>query len=232
MENIRVKLENIEKTYVISQEMKQQVLKGVSFSVSTGEFLAIIGPSGSGKSTCMNILGCLDEASSGKYFLDGVNIDTLSSSELAHVRNKKIGFIFQNFNLISRKSVEENVGLPLMYRGEPKSVRREKSRVYLEKVGLAGYEKYKPSQLSGGMKQRVAIARALVSQPSIILADEPTGNLDSDTTEEILTLLKVLARDERITIIMITHERDVALQADRVVKIKNGVATEVSREDI
>ncbi len=198
-----------------------EALKGVSFDVTAGEFVAIMGASGSGKSTCMNILGCLDLPSSGSYLLDGLDVGGMTTNQLADIRNKKLGFVFQGFNLLARTPAIENVELPLVYAGLNAKERRQQAIVAMEQVGLAGKENNHPSQLSGGQQQRVAIARALVNNPSVILADEPTGNLDSSTTEEIMGLFTALNR-QGITIIMVTHEHDVAAYAGRQITFKDG----------
>ena len=200
----------------------QQVLFDISFDVHVGEFVAIMGPSGSGKSTCMNIIGALDTATSGKYALYGRDVTNMTTDELAIIRNEYIGFVFQQFNLLSKRSVLDNVMLPLMYRGLPMSERLRRAREMLERVGLAKFESYLPNQLSGGMKQRVAIARALAGDPKLILADEPTGALDSKMGNEILKFFKQLNKELGITIVMITHEFDIAKYADRLIHIRDG----------
>jgi len=196
-------------------------LKGVDLTIAPAEFVAIMGPSGSGKSTFMNLLGCLDTASSGDYFLVGRNVAHLSSDELARLRNRTIGFVFQGFNLLPRMNLEDNVALPLVYSGIGREARRAKARDMLARVGLANYAKSLPSRISGGQQQRVAIARALVNSPQLILADEPTGNLDSHTSEEIMTLFEELNR-EGITIVLVTHEPDIAAHARRQVRFLDG----------
>lgn len=198
-----------------------EALKGISFTVGQGEFVAIMGASGSGKSTCMNIIGCLDRPSSGSYLLDGLDVGAMDANQLAGIRNKKLGFVFQGFNLLARTPAVENVELPLVYSGIHSRERRQLALAALEQVGLAGKEYNHSSQLSGGQQQRVAIARALVNRPALILADEPTGNLDSTTTVEIMNLFTALNR-QGITIIMVTHEHDVAGYAGRQITFKDG----------
>jgi putative ABC transport system ATP-binding protein len=212
---------NLVKTYRMG-EMEVHALRGISLTIEAGEFVAIMGASGSGKSTLMNILGCLDVPTGGTYALDGIDIATLGGSRLAEIRNSKIGFVFQNFNLIARTTARENVQLPLFYRGMPSREQRVLALRALERVGLADRERHQPSQLSGGQQQRVAIARALVTNPSIILADEPTGNLDSQASKEIMGTLTRL-NSEGITIILVTHEADIAGYARRIIMMKDGV---------
>ena len=196
-------------------------LKGVDLTINTGEFVAIMGPSGSGKSTFMNLLGCLDTPTSGDYFLVDRNVAHMGSDELATLRNRTIGFVFQGFNLLPRMSLEDNVALPLVYSGIEREARRETARIMLAKVGLGDYSKSLPSRISGGQQQRVAIARALVNSPQLILADEPTGNLDSHTSEEIMTVFEAL-NEEGITIVLVTHEADIAAHAKRQVRFLDG----------
>ena len=217
-----VSLNKVCKSFPLEIGGEQQVLFDINITINPGEFVAIMGPSGSGKSTCMNIIGALDSATSGVYELYGRDITTMTPDELATVRNEYIGFVFQNFNLLPKRTVLDNVMLPLMYRGLPMSERITKAREMLKLVGLENFETYLPTQLSGGMKQRVAIARALAGDPKIILADEPTGALDSKMGNEILRFFKKLNKDLGITIIMITHEFDIASYADRIIHIYDG----------
>ena len=196
-------------------------LRGVNLTIDPGEYVAIMGPSGSGKSTLMNVIGCLDTPSSGRYILDGVPVETMNDDELAAVRNKKIGFVFQTFNLLARTTALQNVELPLIYAKVPRAERRRLAEEALTAVGLSDRMSHQPNELSGGQRQRVAIARALVNRPSLLLADEPTGNLDSQTGREILDLFKELS-DRGNSIIMVTHEDDVAREARRVIHIRDG----------
>ncbi len=218
--NVLLKLEKISKIYGFFPN-EVYALKDISLTVKKGEFLAIIGPSGSGKSTLMNLLGCLDKPSHGKYFLDGKQVSQLSDNQLAQIRNERIGFIFQSFNLLPRTSSTKNVLLPLTYSNFPKGQRIKKAQEMLTKVGLAEKFTSTPAQLSGGQQQRVAIARALVNNPSIILADEPTGNLDTKSSHEIMNMLKDLNNEGR-TVIIITHEQEVAEFAQRIITIRDG----------
>ena len=201
-------------------------LKDVNLDVEQGEYLSVLGPSGSGKSTLMNIIGCLDTADSGTYLLDGTPIEDYTENQLARIRNRKIGFVFQSFNLISKLTAEENVELPLIYQKVPRAERKERVEKALARVDLQRRAKHLPTELSGGQQQRVAIARAIVTRPSLILADEPTGNLDSKTTVEIMDIFHEL-HDAGNTIVLITHDDDVARQASRIVRIKDGQLTEV-----
>lgn len=217
-----ISLKNINKSFPMELGGVQQVLFDINFSVKSGEFVAIMGPSGSGKSTCMNIIGALDTPTSGTYELYGRDVTGLTSDELAMARNEFIGFVFQQFNLLPKRSVLDNVMLPLMYRGLPMHERVSRAREMLKHVGLEKFESYLPTQLSGGMKQRVAIARALAGEPKLILADEPTGALDSKMGNEILQFFKKLNHDMGITIVMITHEFDIAKYASRLIHIRDG----------
>ena len=219
---IIISLKNINKSFPMELGGTQQVLFDINFTVKTGEFVAIMGPSGSGKSTCMNIIGALDTPTSGVYELYGNDVTGLTADELALVRNEYIGFVFQQFNLLPKRSVLDNVMLPLMYRGMTMDERQRRAREMLRRVGLENFESYLPTQLSGGMKQRVAIARALAGEPKLILADEPTGALDSKMGNEILKFFRELNKDLGITIVMITHEFDIAKYAERLIHIRDG----------
>ena len=216
-----IELKNIVKSYPLDG-FNLKILKGISLEINQGEFVAIMGPSGSGKSTLMNILGCLDKPTSGKYVLDGVNVEKMSNDQLAEIRNKKIGFVFQGFNLLSRTTAIENVELPMIYAGVPDEERRERAEKALKSVGLKERMYHMPNQLSGGQQQRVAIARAIVNDAPIIFADEPTGNLDTKMSVEIMDLFTKLNKEMGRTIILVTHEEDIALFADRIIKIVDG----------
>ena len=216
-----IKITEIGRKYVIGAEVIH-ALKSVSLNINKGEFVALMGPSGSGKSTLMNILGCLDTPTRGEYVLNGINVSEMSDDELAEVRNKEIGFVFQTFNLLPRSSSLDNVALPLVYAGYSKSQREEKARQVLESVGLGNRVDHKPNELSGGQRQRVAVARALINTPSIILADEPTGNLDTKTSIEIMGLLEEI-HSKGNTIILVTHEEDIAQHAHRIVRMRDGL---------
>lgn len=219
-----IELNDVVKTYVTG-EISFKALKGVSLKVEEGEFTTIMGPSGSGKSTLMNILGCLDRIDGGEYILNGENVSKLSDNQLAFIRNKEIGFVFQNFNLLPRMTILENVELPMVYAGVSFKERRERALASLEKVGLLNWIKHRPNEISGGQKQRVAIARSIVNTPSVIMADEPTGNLDSQVSLDVMKIFQKL-NDEGATIIMVTHEPDIALYSKRIVKVRDGKITE------
>lgn len=216
-----VEMTGIQKHYEPSPGVITPVLKSLDLRIEHGEFVSIMGPSGSGKSTLMNILGVLDRATSGTYFLDGIDISELNDNELASVRNHVIGFVFQGFNLLPRRTVIDNIALPLLYADEPYDERIRRAEHYLNIVGLSTHRDYYPTQLSGGQQQRIAIARALASEPKIIMADEPTGNLDSNTTKDIMALFHELNK-EGISIILVTHEQEVAEYGKRLVQIKDG----------
>src|SRR6202790_5567770 len=216
-----IRLENVHKTYDLG-EIQVQALRGVSLEVREGEFVAVMGPSGSGKSTVMNILGCLDRPTRGRYYLDGIDVSGMSKNELARIRNRKLGFVFQQFNLLSRTSALENVELPTVYAGIRPEERAKRAIESLTRVGLADRAGQHPSQLSGGQQQRVAIARGLVNRPSILLADEPTGNLDSRTSVEIMDILQTLNNEQGLTIVLVTHEPDIAQYSKRTLLFRDG----------
>ena len=216
-----IQLENIHKTYKMG-DVQVHALRGASLTIREGEFVAIMGASGSGKSTTMNILGCLDRPSKGTYILDGEDVSAMSKDQRADIRSRKIGFVFQGFNLLSRTSALENVELPMLYAGVSGPQRHERAMKSLAAVGLAGREQNHPNQLSGGQQQRVAVARALVNDPALILADEPTGNLDSRTAVEVMEIFQRLNRERGITLVLVTHEPDIAQYAQRVVVFKDG----------
>jgi len=222
-----ITLERITKVY-LAGEVEVAALKGISLHIPEGEFVAIMGPSGSGKSTLMNVIGCLDQPSSGRYILDGYDVSALSDDQLAWIRNRKIGFVFQSYNLIPRASAVHNVEMPLIYAGDSQQ-RHERAMAALESVGLLQRAGHLPNELSGGQQQRVAVARALVTDPAILLADEPTGNLDSESSLEILKLLSDLNQQGR-TIVLITHEPDIAAFAQRVVRLRDGVIVSDERQ--
>ncbi|MEY4113918.1 MAG: hypothetical protein RLZ76_611 [Bacteroidota bacterium] len=221
MVNSVIKLEDIRKSYFMGKQ-ELQVLKGVTLDILKNEYVALMGPSGSGKSTLMNILGCLDSPSDGKYILNGHDVSTMLDNELAEIRNKEIGFVFQQFNLLPRLSALENVALPLVYAGIPKKIRNEMAEEVLRKVDLADRSHHKPNELSGGQCQRVAIARALVNNPSIILADEPTGNVDTKTSYEIMNIFSKIHEDGN-TVVLVTHEEDISNYAKRVIRLRDGL---------
>jgi putative ABC transport system ATP-binding protein len=227
--NSLIELDNVAKVYEVG-ETKVHALKGVSYTIRKGDLLAIMGPSGSGKSTLMNIIGCLDKPSSGRYLLDGKEVSTYDRNQLAEIRNKKIGFVFQNFNLLARTTALENTELPLLYTNVTAKKAREMALNSLEIVGLKGRELHKTNQISGGEKQRVAIARALVNSPSVILADEPTGNLDTKTGEEIMKIFTELNEKEGITIILVTHDPEVAEVAKKVIHVRDGLIERIEGE--
>ncbi len=223
-----IELKNVTKSYPLDG-FDLKILKGINLQIENGEFVAIMGPSGSGKSTLMNILGCLDKPSSGHYVLDGQNVEKLSADELATIRNRKIGFVFQGFNLLSRTSALENVELPMVYAGVPLEEREKRAKKALESVGLGKRMYHQPNQLSGGQQQRVAIARAVVNNAPIIFADEPTGNLDTKMSVEIMELFTKLNQEFGRTIILVTHEEDIAQYAKRVIRIVDG---EISSDSV
>ncbi|NLL37181.1 MAG: ABC transporter ATP-binding protein [Fretibacterium sp.] len=228
MKDVLIEVRDLVKTYRSGEE-KLNALDGVSFSIERGEFVAIMGPSGSGKSTAMNMLGCLDSPTSGVYLLDGEDVSDLSGDELAHIRNVKLGFVFQGFNLLPKLTALDNVALPLLYMGVRPEERRQRAEQALERVDLTSRLHHRPNQMSGGQQQRVAIARALVGQAPVILADEPTGNLDTKTSYEIMGLLSSVNREGR-TVVLVTHEPDIAAYASRVLRFKDGKIVEDVRQ--
>lgn len=221
MADALITMEGICKEYTPSSGIVTRVLKSIDLEIQSGEFVSIMGPSGSGKSTLMNLLGALDKPTSGDYFLNGENISEQSDEALAHIRNRTIGFVFQGFNLLPRRTIIDNITLPLIYAGLSHHAQIERAERYLAQVGLTSHRDYYPSQLSGGQQQRIAIARALAGEPKLILADEPTGNLDSKTSQEIMQLFSDLNK-QGITLIMVTHEQDVAKYGKRLVQLKDG----------
>jgi putative ABC transport system ATP-binding protein len=216
-----IQIEHVHKVYDLG-EVQVHALRGISINIQPGEFVAIMGASGSGKSTFMNIVGCLDRPTRGRYLLEGADVASLSKQELARIRNRKIGFVFQGFNLLARTTAMENAELPVIYAGVPREERHRRAMVALKRVGLEGREHHYPSQLSGGQQQRVAIARALVNDPAIVLADEPTGNLDSRTSVEIMDIFQRLNEEQGMTIVLVTHEHDISAYAKRAVIFRDG----------
>ncbi len=223
-----IKIRNITRDFHLGQEIVK-VLKGIDIDIEKGEYVAFMGPSGSGKSTLMNLLGCLDTPTSGEYILNGKDVSKMSDDELAEVRNKEIGFVFQTFNLLPRTTALDNVALPMVYAGATKSERKERAEKVLTDVGLADRMDHKPNQLSGGQRQRVAVGRALVNHPSIILADEPTGNLDSKTSVEIMNLFDEIHAAGN-TVILVTHEEDIAEHAHRIIRLRDGIVESDERK--
>ncbi|MGB9810264.1 MAG: ABC transporter ATP-binding protein [Dictyoglomus turgidum] len=225
MEDVFV-LDNVVKIYKMDS-VETIALNGVSLRVEKGEFIAIMGPSGSGKSTMIHLMGCLDRPTSGKIYFEGKDVSTLSDDELAEIRNKKIGFVFQSFYLLPRYDALQNVELPLIYRGVPPKERRKKAKLILEKIGLGDRLHHRPTQLSGGQQQRVAIARALIVDPVVLLADEPTGNLDSKSSHEIMELISRLHKEENLTIVLVTHEADIASYAEKIIRMQDGKIVDI-----
>lgn len=220
MSDVLISLESIKKTYILGEQIVD-ALKGVDLKIFKGEYIALMGPSGSGKSTLMNIIGCLDTPSSGNYWLNGKEVSQMSDAHLSEVRNTEIGFVFQTFNLLNRLNAIDNVALPLVYAGVPQNERIERAKVVLEKVGLKDRMNHKPNELSGGQRQRVAVARALINNPSLLLADEPTGNLDTKTSYEIMMLFDEIHQSGN-TIVLVTHEEDIAKHAKHIVRMRDG----------
>lgn len=225
-----IKIRNITRDFPLGQEIVK-VLKGIDLDIERGEYVALMGPSGSGKSTLMNLLGCLDTPTSGSYELNGKNVSNMTDDDLAEIRNKEIGFVFQTFNLLPRTTALENVALPMIYAGASKSDRTERAKQVLTDVGLADRMDHKPNQLSGGQRQRVAVGRALVNKPSIILADEPTGNLDSKTSEEIMNLFNDIHKAGN-TVILVTHEEEIAKNAHRIIRLRDGVVESDTKKEV
>lgn len=227
MDRVLIQLEKLTKIYHVG-ETEVRALQGVTYTINEGEFLAILGPSGSGKSTMMNIIGCLDKPTTGRYFFEGEEVSKLDKNQLARIRNRKIGFVFQSFNLLARTTALENAELPLVYSNVPGREQTKRALAALELVGLKDRAHHKTNQLSGGEQQRVAIARALLNNPALILADEPTGNLDTKTSEEIMIIFRKLNDEKKITIVMVTHEADIGAQAKKRIFMRDGV---IVRED-
>ncbi|AFL81676.1 ABC-type antimicrobial peptide transport system, ATPase component [Aequorivita sublithincola DSM 14238] len=225
-----IKIRNITRDFPLGNEIVK-VLKGIDLDIERGEYVALMGPSGSGKSTLMNLLGCLDTPTSGSYELNGSDVSNMSDDELAEIRNKEIGFVFQTFNLLPRTTALENVALPMIYAGVSKADRTERAKQVLTDVGLADRMDHKPNQLSGGQRQRVAVGRALVNKPSIILADEPTGNLDSKTSEEIMALFNDIHKAGN-TVIVVTHEEEIAERAHRIIRLRDGVIESDTKKEV
>ena len=225
-----IKIRNITRDFPLGNEVVK-VLKGIDLDIERGEYVALMGPSGSGKSTLMNLLGCLDTPTSGSYELNGKDVSNMTDDELAEIRNKEIGFVFQTFNLLPRTTALENVALPMVYAGASKSDRTERAKQVLTDVGLADRMDHKPNQLSGGQRQRVAVGRALVNKPSIILADEPTGNLDSKTSEEIMNLFNEIHKAGN-TVILVTHEEDIAENAHRIIRLRDGIVESDTKKEM
>ncbi len=225
-----IKIRNITRDFPLGNEVVK-VLKGIDLDIERGEYVALMGPSGSGKSTLMNLLGCLDTPTSGTYELNGRDVSNMTDDELAEIRNKEIGFVFQTFNLLPRTTALENVALPMIYAGASKSERTQRAKQVLADVGLADRMDHKPNQLSGGQRQRVAVGRALVNHPSIILADEPTGNLDSKTSEEIMKLFGDIHKAGN-TVILVTHEEDIAENAHRIIRLRDGIVESDTKKEV
>lgn len=227
-----IEMKDIIKKYYIGEPNELQILQGISLNIYQGEFVAIVGESGSGKSTLMNIIGALDKPTEGSYILDGIDVQNASEKEMNNIRNQKIGFVFQNFNLIGRNSVLKNVELPMLYSGVNSKKRTERAMELLEKVGMADRYKHKPNELSGGQKQRVAIARSLANDPSIILADEPTGALDSETSRIVMDIFHDLNKTQKKTIILITHSKELAEECPRIITIKDGAIVDERKREL
>ena len=226
-----ITIEQMTKVYTMG-EIEVHALRGVNLTINSGEFIAIMGPSGSGKSTLMNMIGCLDTPTSGRYALDGIEVASLNDNDLSAVRARKLGFVFQQYMLLPRQTALANVEMPMLYRGISAQERARRAQVALELVGMGNRLDHRPNELSGGQQQRVAIARALAGSPSVILADEPTGALDSTTSEEIMHMLQQLNREQNLTIIIVTHESDIAAYADRIVTIRDGVVTTDRKNEV